>query len=99
MARTKIFKSGNSAAVRLPASFAPPAGTLVEVREEAGRWVIEAVPADVPMINLDGIWGSCPGIKPIASEDRVFDERPSTILAREQAAREQADEEKRTRGD
>ncbi|MEI6485998.1 MAG: AbrB/MazE/SpoVT family DNA-binding domain-containing protein [Sphingomonadales bacterium] len=94
MARTKIFKSGNSAAVRLPARFAPPPGTLVEVREEAGRWVIEAVPAEVPLINLDGIWGSCPGIKPIASEDRVFDERPSTILAREQAAWEKAERER-----
>lgn len=81
--RTKIFKSGNSAAVRLPASFAPPPGTLVEVREEAGRWVIEAVPADVPMINLDGIYGSCPGIQPIT--DRSFDERPSERLAREVA--------------
>ena len=89
MARTKIFKSGNSAAVRLPASFAPPPGTVVEVREEAGRWVIEPVPAEVPLINLDGIWGSLPGIKPIASEDRVFDERPSTILAREAAARDE----------
>lgn len=94
MARTKIFKSGNSAAVRLPASFAPPAGTVVEVREEAGRWVIEPVPPTVPLINLDGIWGSCPGIKPIASEDRVFDERPSVIMAREQAERE-----RRERGD
>lgn len=94
MARTKIFKSGNSAAVRLPASIAPPAGTVVEVREEAGRWVIEQVPPTVPLINLDGIWGSCPGIKPIASEDRVFDERPSVIMAREQAERE-----RRERGD
>lgn len=94
MPRTKIFKSGNSAAVRLPASFAPPPGTLVEVREEAGRWVIEPVPVEVPLINLDGIWGSCPGIKPIASEDRVFDERPSTIMAREQAERD-----KRARGE
>lgn len=94
MPRTRIFKSGNSAAVRLPASFAPPPGTLVEVREEAGRWVIEPVPAEVPLINLDGIWGSCPGIKPIASEDRVFDERPSTIMARKQAERD-----KRARGE
>jgi len=88
MPRTKVFKSGNSAAVRLPASFAPPPGTLVEVREEAGRWVIEPVPAEVPLINLDGIWGSCPGIKPIASEDRVFDERPSVKRTREQAERD-----------
>jgi antitoxin VapB len=88
MARSKVFKSGNSAAVRLPAAFAPPPGTLVEVREEAGRWIIEPVPAEVPLINLDGIWGSCPDVKPIASEDRVFDERPSTLLARQQAERE-----------
>lgn len=88
MARTKIFKSGNSAAVRLPASFAPPPGTLVEVREEAGRWIVEAVPADVPMINLDGIYGSCPGIKPIT--DRTFDERPSERIARQAAERTSA---------
>jgi antitoxin VapB len=85
MARTKIFKSGNSAAVRLPASFAPPPGTVVEVREEAGRWIIEPAPADVPMINLDGIYGSLPGLKPIT--DRSFDERPSERLAREAAER------------
>ncbi len=85
MPRTKIFKSGNSAAVRLPASFAPPPGTLVEVREEAGRWVIEPVPAEVPLINLDGIYGACPGIRPIT--DRSFDERPSERMAREAAER------------
>lgn len=85
MPRSKIFKSGNSAAVRLPAAFAPLPGTLVEVREEAGRWIIEPVPAQVPMINLDGIYGSCPGIKPIT--DRSFDERPSERLAREAAER------------
>lgn len=80
MARTKVFKSGNSAAVRLPASFAPPPGTVVEVREEQGRWVIEPASADVPLINLDGIYGSLPGIKPIT--DRSFDERPSERAAR-----------------
>ena len=85
MTRSKVFKSGNSAAVRLPARFAPPPGTLVEVREEAGRWIIEPVPAEVPMINLDGIYGSIPGLKPIT--DRSFDERPSEILAREAAER------------
>ncbi|WP_439547400.1 antitoxin [Sandarakinorhabdus sp.] len=83
MARTKIFKSGNSAAVRLPASFAPPPGTVVEVREEGGRWIIEPATAEVPMINLDAIYGSMPGIRPIT--DRRFDERPSERMAREAA--------------
>lgn len=82
MAATKVFKSGNSLAVRLPASFKAVAGTAVEVREEQGRWVVEAVTPDPGKIDLTGIWGSCPGLKPIASEDRVFDERPSTIERR-----------------
>lgn len=75
MARSKVFKSGNSAAVRLPAAFAPPPGTLVEVREEAGRWIIEPVPQTPKMIDLTGIYGSCPGIKPLLPEDRVFEDR------------------------
>ncbi|KAB7648467.1 AbrB/MazE/SpoVT family DNA-binding domain-containing protein [Polymorphobacter fuscus] len=83
MARTRIFKSGNANAVRFPASFAVEPGMTVEVREEPGRWIVEAV-ADRPRkIDLTGIWGSIPGIKPIASEDRGFDERPSEVAARQ----------------
>ncbi|GGI79134.1 hypothetical protein GCM10007973_14690 [Polymorphobacter multimanifer] len=85
MARSKVFKSGNSAAVRLPAAFAPPPGTLVEVREEHGRWIIEPVPETPKMIDLTGIYGCAPGLKPIPSEDRLFEERPSERLAREAA--------------
>jgi antitoxin VapB len=75
MARTKIFKSGNSNAVRFPASFDVAPGTLVEVREEQGRWIVEPVPETPKKIDLTGIWGSIPGIKPLAPEDRVFEER------------------------
>lgn len=82
MATTKVFKSGNSAAVRLPASFGAVPGTTVEVREEQGRWIVETVTEKPRKIDLTGIWGSCPNLKPIASEDRVFDERPSEIEAR-----------------
>lgn len=81
MATTKVFKSGNAMAVRLPASFGAVAGTTVEVREEQGRWVVEAVAAAARTIDLTGIWGSCPDIKPIT--DRSFDERPSERLERE----------------
>lgn len=75
MARTKVFKSGNSNAVRFPASFAVEPGMTVEVREEQGRWIVEAVP-DVPKkIDLTGIWGSIPGLKALAPEDRLLEER------------------------
>lgn len=81
MARTKVFKSGNSSAVRLPASFEAVPGTVVEVREEQGRWIVEAVAATPRMIDLTGIYGACPGIGTIT--DRGFDERPSERIARE----------------
>jgi antitoxin VapB len=86
MARTKIFKSGNSNAVRFPASFDVVPGMTVEVREEQGRWIVEAVPEAPKKVDLTGIWGSIPGLKPIPSEDREFDERPSEINARRQNA-------------
>lgn len=81
MARTKIFKSGNANAVRFPASFAVEPGMTVEVREEQGRWIVEAVPEPAKTIDLTGIYGACPGIKPIT--DRSFEERPSERIARE----------------
>lgn len=75
MARTKIFKSGNASAVRFPASFAVEPGMTVEVREEQGRWIVEVVAAIPKKIDLTGVWGSIPGIKPLTSEDREFEER------------------------
>lgn len=82
MARTKVFKSGNSNAVRFPASFSVEPGMTVEVREDQGRWIVEKVPDAPKLIDLTGIWGSLPHLKPIASEDRAFDDRPSEIEAR-----------------
>lgn len=75
MAKTKVFRSGNSNAVRFPASFAVEPGMTVEVREEQGRWIVEPVPVTPKKIDLSGVWGSMPGLKPIPAEDRVFEER------------------------
>ena len=76
MATTKIFKSGNAMAVRLPASFKAVAGTPVEVREEQGRWVVEALAnKDEGYIDLTGIAGAAPWLKPLTPEDREIDER------------------------
>lgn len=75
MPRTKIFRSGNANAVRFPASFATAPGMTVEVREEQGRWIVERVSDEPRKIDLTGIWGSIPGIKPLTSEEREFEER------------------------
>jgi antitoxin VapB len=75
MARTRIFKSGNSNAVRFPASFAVEPGMTVEVREEQGRWIVEAVPETLGKIDISKFAGSMPWLKPIPDEDRLFEER------------------------
>ena len=78
---TKIFKSGNSTAVRFPASFGAVPGTVVEVREEQGRWIVEALSEKPRKIDVASFYGSCPGIEHIT--DRTFEERPSERLERE----------------
>lgn len=75
MATTRVFKSGNSVAVRLPKSLGVIAGTKMWVREEQGKYVLEPVEPERETIDLTGIYGSCPGLKPLALEDRLFEER------------------------
>lgn len=78
MATTKVFKSGNSMAIRLPASFGAVAGTTVEVRDVQGKWIVEPVPVAPRKFDIDRVWGSAigSGVKPIDPDDRWFEERP-----------------------
>lgn len=73
--QTRTFKSGNSVAVRLPKELGIPAGVEVRVREERGRYVIEPVPPERATIDLTGIYGSKPGLKPLSLEERVMEPR------------------------
>lgn len=84
MTRTKVFKSGNSNAIRFPASFAVEPGMIVEVREEQGRWIVEAVPETPKKIDVSAFAGKAPWLKPLPSELRDFEERPSTIARRKE---------------
>jgi len=83
--RAKVFKSGNSLALRLPKGLGIEDGTEMIVREERGEFRFE--PADKPKAKIDisGFWGKAPWLK--VPERRDFDERPSTIAAREAAAK------------
>ena len=77
MAATKVFKSGNAMAVRLPASFKAVAGTPVEVREEQGRWIVEPINQPKRKFNIDKVWGCAIGSGLAMKPDRSFVERPS----------------------
>jgi antitoxin VapB len=74
MKTTKVFKSGNSVAVRLPKSLGVKAGTEMRVREEHGRYVLEPVEKG-ERIDLTGIAGSMPWLKPLRPEERIMEPR------------------------
>ena len=76
MKTTKTFKSGNSVAVRLPKALGVEAGVEMTVREERGRYIVEPVKTTPKKIDLTGIYGSIPGLKPFTREEREFDESP-----------------------
>ena len=83
--RAKVFKSGNSVALRLPKALGLEAGTEMILREEHGQFRFE--PADKPKAKIDvsGFAGKAPWLKPLPRELREFDERPSVIAARKAA--------------
>ncbi|HWT11324.1 MAG TPA: AbrB/MazE/SpoVT family DNA-binding domain-containing protein [Allosphingosinicella sp.] len=74
MKTTRTFKSGNSVAVRLPKALGIEAGTEMRVREEQGSFVLEPVARMPRMIDLTGIAGATPGLKPLPRAD--FDDSP-----------------------
>jgi antitoxin VapB len=69
---TRVFKSGNSKAVRLPADWPLAVGDEVVLRQEDGRIILEPRGR---RIDLGGIAGSMPWLRPLSPEDRVMEER------------------------
>lgn len=73
--RAKIFKSGNSLALRLPKALGLKEGMEMTVREEQGQYIATPVPVARRTIDLTGIAGSIPWLKPLSPEERMFEER------------------------
>jgi antitoxin VapB len=71
--RAKIFKSGNSLALRLPKALGLTEGVEMRLREEGGKFTFE--PADVTRkIDVSKFWGKAPGLVVPPRED--FDDPP-----------------------
>lgn len=82
----RTFKSGNSVALRLPKGLGVPEGTEVRmVREGPMTFRVEPVAATRKTIDVSGFWGKAPWLEPPERLD--FEERPSTVAAREAAER------------
>ena len=82
--RVKVFKSGNSLAVRMPKALGLEADMELELTVLPGGAIELRKPEPVKQkLDISGFWGKAPGLK--LAPRRDFDERPSTIAAREVA--------------
>src|SRR3546814_19204663 len=75
--RAKVFKSGNSVALRLPKALGLEAGAEMVVREEHGKFRFEPVEKAKAKIDVSGFAGKAPWLKPLPPELREFEERSS----------------------
>ncbi len=74
--RAKVFKSGNSVALRLPKALGLKGGEEMRIlRDDRLGFKVEPVEPPKRKIDLTGIYGSCPGLKPLTPEDRVIEPR------------------------
>jgi antitoxin VapB len=77
--RAKVFKSGNSLAMRLPAALGLEAGMEMELTVQSdGGYLLNPVAAKKKKFNIQKVWGCAKdsGLQFIKPEDRVFEERP-----------------------
>ncbi|WP_374943993.1 hypothetical protein [Sphingomonas sp.] len=75
--RAKVFKSGNSLAVRIPAGTKLVAGMEMDLTVEDGQF-LSLGPVEQPKrkFNVAKVAGSAMNLEPIKDEDRLFEERP-----------------------
>lgn len=75
---TKSFKSGNSVALRVPASVGMEPGEEWKLVEDGDGYRLEKVAKPKRKFNIEKVWGCAigSGLQLIKSEDRIFEERP-----------------------
>ena len=78
--KAKIFKSGNSLALRLPKELGLVEGSTMLLREEGAGFVVEPQDAPKRKIDVSEFAGKLPGFKPAPRVD--FEERPSAVALR-----------------
>jgi len=74
--RAKVFKSGNSVALRLPKALGLKEGEEMRIlREDRSGFKVEPVEPSKRKIDLTGIYGSIPDLKLLTPEDRIMEPR------------------------
>ncbi len=72
--KAKIFKSGNSLALRLPKALGLVEGAEMTVRENHGKFTFEPIDAPKRKIDISKFAGKAPWLKPLTREEREFDD-------------------------
>lgn len=80
--KAKVFKSGNSLALRLPKALGLEEGSEMVLREVRQGFVVE--PAEQPKRKLDisGFWGKAAGMVHVPEPREDFEPRPSSLKAK-----------------
>jgi antitoxin VapB len=74
--RAKVFKSGNSVALRLPKALGLKEGDeMMIVREDRVGFTVEPIEPPKRKIDLTGIAGALPGLRLLTPEDRIMEPR------------------------
>ncbi len=73
--RAKVFRSGNSVALRLPKALGLNDGDEMVLREDGGKFAFEPAPTEHRKIDLTGIYGAIPGLNLLTDEDRIMEPR------------------------
>ncbi|WP_298200056.1 AbrB/MazE/SpoVT family DNA-binding domain-containing protein [Novosphingobium sp.] len=74
--RAKVFKSGNSLALRIPKELGLVEGSTMILREERAGFVVEPLAQPKRKFNVAKVAGSAKNLSYIRDEDRLFDDRP-----------------------
>jgi antitoxin VapB len=77
--RAKVFKSGNSMALRLPKALGFEEGSEMVLREVQQGYALEPAEKPKQKLDVDRFWGKAKGMihAPVPRED--FDPRPSSL--------------------
>jgi antitoxin VapB len=83
--RARVFKSGNSLALRLPKDLGLKEGSTMVLREEPIGYHFEPETPPKRKLDVSGFAGKAPWLKPLPPELREFEEGPSALARRKKA--------------
>jgi antitoxin VapB len=74
--KAKVFKSGNSLALRLPKALGLEEGAEMMLREMPMGYAFQPMEKPKRKIDVSKFAGKAPWLTPLKSEDREFDDSP-----------------------